>query len=69
MATSYHFGLGLPRGAATLGEATLGKHLERNRNEKGQGRGGRRKREEKEGGGRRRKGEGKENNERREREG
>ena len=40
MATSYHFGLGLPRGAATLGEATLGKHLERNRNEKGQGRGG-----------------------------
>ena len=64
MATSYHFGLGLPRGAATLG-----KHLERNRNEKGQGRGGRRKREEKEGGGRRRKGEGKENNERREREG
>ena len=55
MATSNHFGLGLQRGAATLGEATLGKHLERNRNEKGQGRGGRREREEKEGDRRRRK--------------
>ena len=51
MATSDHFGLGLQMGAATLGEATLGKHLERKR---GQEREGRREREEEEGGRRRR---------------